>query len=188
VTQAQLEVAGMTKAKAHRLDPAKKATGRPRLKFDQAIADRICEAIVQGKSLRRICAAKDMPSVTTCMKWLREDAIFAQQYARAKEEQADGYADELIELANEATATNANAIRVRADILKWVCSKLKPRRYGDRLDVRHEGQASGLTIVLAELTPDQRAATVAPVGTVRDVEDAQIVGQLPAPFPGEVTH
>lgn len=114
----------------------KRGMGRPPREFTQVVGDRICEQIVAGKSLRRICQAKAMPSVTTVMKWLREDPDFASQYARAREEQADGYADELIDLAKKANEDNAQAIRVRADIIKWVCSKLKPRKYGDRLELQ----------------------------------------------------
>lgn len=115
--------------------PAKKKRGRPARDYDPKVADRILEQIIAGKSLRRICAAKHMPGTTTVMKWLRETPEFQQRYARAREEQAEGYADELVDLARKATADNAHAIRVRADIIKWVCSKLKPQRYGDRLGV-----------------------------------------------------
>lgn len=118
-----------------------------------------------------------MPSLTTCMKWLRERADFADQYARAREEQADGYADELIELAHQANETNAQAIRVRADILKWVCSKLKPKRYGERLDV------SGEVTSVHKLTlgdPDARLLEVArTIGAVLAAADR--IKSLPAP-------
>ncbi len=114
----------------------KRGRGRPPRELTQAIADRLCEQIVAGKSLRRICKAKSMPSNTTVLGWLRDHPEFARQYALAREEQADGYADELIDLASKANADNAHAVRVRADIIKWVCSKLKPRKYGDRLELQ----------------------------------------------------
>lgn len=118
--------------------PSKRKTGRPRSEFDQKTADRICDQIIEGKSLRRICTEKWAPSKKIVLRWLKENAAFAAQYSRAREEQADGYADELMELGKQANSENAHAIRVRADIIKWVCSKLKPKRYGDRLalDVR----------------------------------------------------
>jgi hypothetical protein len=113
----------------------RKKPGRPRIEFDEKVADRICEQIMDGKSLRRICTQKAMPTKKTVLRWLEENPSFASQYARAREEQAEGYADELIELAKKANAENAHAIRVRADIIKWACSKLKPKKYGDRIDV-----------------------------------------------------
>jgi hypothetical protein len=133
---------------------AKKKPGPPRVEFDQAIADRICEQIVDGKSLRRICGFKWCPSKKIVLRWLEENEGFRAQYARAKEEQAEGYADELIELGRQATSENANAIRVRADIIKWVCSKLKPKRYGDRLDLNAKVDA---TVEHSELSSEDLA-------------------------------
>jgi hypothetical protein len=114
--------------------PKKKRTGR-QSEFNQRTADRICAQLAEGKSLRRICARKDMPQKRTVLRWLEEKPDFAAQYARARDEQADGYFDELMDLQQRANADNAHAIRVRADIIKWACSKLKPKKYGDRLGV-----------------------------------------------------
>lgn len=113
--------------------PAKKKVGRPSMEFNQKTADRICELIADGKSLRTICKYKLMPSRPTVLKWLREVNAFAIEYARAHEDQAEFYAEELLSLSKQANSENANAIRVRADIIKWVCAKLKPRKYADRV-------------------------------------------------------
>lgn len=141
----------------------KKKPGRKRIEFDQTVADRICDMIIEGKSLRRICAMKAMPTKKTVLRWLDESPGFQTQYARAREEQAEGYADELVELAKKANSENAQAIRVRADIIKWACSKLKPKKYGDRLaidaDVKVEqtpGWARSLYNVTAHSPAEQR--------------------------------
>lgn len=118
--------------------PEKPKRGRPRIEFDQKIADRICEQIMAGKSLRSICLQKAMPTKKVALRWLEEHPAFATQYAKAREQQADGYFDELMDLQKQANADNANAIRVRADIIKWACSKLKPKKYGERLAVDAE--------------------------------------------------
>lgn len=97
--------------------------------------DKICRLMAQGLSLNRVCKLRDMPSMTTVFRWLREDASFAQQYALARESQADTLADSIIDLADKVTPLTANADRVRIDALKWVASKLKPRRYGDRVEL-----------------------------------------------------
>lgn len=120
----------MTDQKAPNRKPA-----RPRTEFNQKIADRICDKIIEGKSLRRICSEKWAPQKRTVLRWLEDNPTFAAQYARAREEQAESYADELMELGKQANSENAHAIRVRADIIKWVCSKLKPRKYADRVGV-----------------------------------------------------
>ena len=57
----------------------------------QTLADEICEHIGDGKSLRSFCEQEGRPSAPTVCRWLRmeETAWFAEQYARAREAQAD---------------------------------------------------------------------------------------------------
>ena len=114
--------------------------GKPKTWTDdkrKAAQDVICERIADGESLRAICQANDMPSVTLAKHWLRDDASFAAQYARAREDQADHYAEEIIAIAD--TEEDAAKARVRVDARKWVASKLKPKKYGDKLDLNHSG-------------------------------------------------
>jgi len=121
-----------TKAKA-------KKTGRPSL-YSQEIADIICSKIAGGKSLRSICSVGKIPSIETVRRWLssREKADFCAQYMRAREEQADYYADEIIEIAD--TEGDSNKARVRIDARKWVASKLKPKKYGDKQHLEVSGE------------------------------------------------
>lgn len=141
------------KKKATKKEPPKKA-GRPEV-YTQELADKLCEAIATSqKSLRTICSQKDMPSVATVLKWLREDTNgFAAQYARAKEEQADLLVEDMIDIADDGKndlmeiklgrgktmkvedreVTNRSKLRV--ETRKWIASKLKPKKYGDKLDV-----------------------------------------------------
>lgn len=137
--------------------------GRPS-SFNQEIADKICEIIsTSSKSLRTICQAENMPCVATVLNWLAQgdnpdaDPVFKSflaQYARAKEEQADFLAEEMMEIADNKTddkekfgvgAAVVNRARLQVDTRKWIASKLKPKKYGDRLDLNHEG---GQTIVV----------------------------------------
>lgn len=113
-----------------------KKRGAPRFEFNQRIADRILEAIVDGKSLRSICELQSMPSRSTVLKWLEENPSFADRYAHAREAAADSFADYIVALAAAANENNYNSIRVKVDALKWIASKLKPKRYGDRLELQ----------------------------------------------------
>jgi hypothetical protein len=118
--------------------------GRPS-KFSDKLADRICERIANGESLRSICADKNEPGKRTVMTWLSSNEAFRHQYARAREDQADHYADEIIEIADNEADTNR--ARVRIDARKWKASKLAPKRYGDyqRLQAKLEHGFSELS-------------------------------------------
>lgn len=109
--------------------------------YNQEIADKICEAIADGQSLRSICSADDMPNKATVFRWLDKHKEFGDQYARAREEQAESLADEIVNIADSSLPEHANHARLRVDARKWVASKLKPKKYGDKLDVdaKHSG-------------------------------------------------
>ncbi|MEF0939621.1 terminase small subunit protein [Rhizobium sp. BR 362] len=127
-------------------------TGRPS-DFTQAIADAICEQLSEGKSLRTICGDEDMPAKATVFRWLAAHDTFRDQYARAREAQADALFDEILDIANTPVTgektkidadgkviemTKADMIehrRLQIDARKWVAAKLRPKVYGDKLDV-----------------------------------------------------
>ena len=100
--------------------------------------------------LRVICRADDMPAKASVFRWLGLHKEFSDQYARAREEQAEALADEIVSIADEQEATvrthdgmtevtfDSVAVarnRLRVDARKWVASKLKPKKYGDKLDI-----------------------------------------------------
>ena len=74
--------------------------GRPS-EFTQEVADAICEAIADGKSLRKICDGEDMPTKTSVFRWLNADKAFSDHYARAREAQADTMADDILDIADD---------------------------------------------------------------------------------------
>lgn len=96
-----------------------------------------------------ICAGDSMPGATTVYRWLGENEVFREQYARAREDQADTLADEIIDIADEqAEVTKEDGTtydpdvgrdKLRVDARKWVAAKLKPKKYGDKVDVAHSG-------------------------------------------------
>lgn len=125
------------------------AGGRP-TDYNQAIADKICELIAEGESLRKICAADDMPAKATVFRWLGLHKEFSDQYARARDEQAESFADEIVAISDESETTVKTSDgftevvfdnvavqrnRLRIDARKWVASKLKPKKYGEKIDV-----------------------------------------------------
>lgn len=130
----------------------KKPVGRP-TKYSQDLAERICEAIAtSNRSLVNICKDNKI-GITAVFRWLDENEGFRNQYARARECQADFLADELISIsddsANDTIVTDKGEIpnnewinrsRLRVDARKWVASKLKPKKYGDKIDVTTAGE------------------------------------------------
>jgi hypothetical protein len=114
--------------------------GRPS-KFSAKLADAICERIAGGESLRAICKGDDFPDLSTVIRWLADDryAEFRQHYERAREIQADHFVDEIVEIAD--TEPDPQIAKVRIDARKWVAGKMRPKKYGEKIDVEHSGNA-----------------------------------------------
>jgi len=130
-------------------------------KYSEELTDEICCRIADGESLRRICEDEGMPHRDTVRKWLGEREEFSGQYARARDEQADYYADEIIEIA-DSSGDDVALGRLKMDARKWVASKLKPKKYGERLTNEITGKDGGplevqFTDVLREINERKRA-------------------------------
>lgn len=114
---------------------AKKKVGRP-TKYSTRLAAKICQQLAEGKSLRTVCKSDKMPSASTVFLWLSIHSEFSEQYEKAKQESADALVEDMLDIADDPKL-NPNDKRVRIDTRKWISSKLKPKKYGDR--VTHVG-------------------------------------------------
>lgn len=123
--------------------------GRP-TDYGDEVVDLICSRLAVGESLNRICKDADMPAMSTVFGWLSKHPEFLEKYTRAREAQAESHADQLVEIADNPDI-DANHKRIMVDARKWVASKLKPKRYGDKLDLDHSGNV-GLTVTVKRLT------------------------------------
>jgi hypothetical protein len=112
--------------------------GRPSI-YSEELADRICQGLMNGESLIKVCLAKGMPDRVTVIRWIGRDLAFATRIAHAREAQADYMDDLILDTAAMATSENANAIKVKIDAYKWRASKLAPKKYGDKMDVGFTG-------------------------------------------------
>lgn len=147
----------------------KHPVGRPS-KYSQELADDVCSYLSTGESLRTVCTHKGMPEARTIFRWLREKEDFCQQYTRAKQEAADALAEEIIDIADDGTndymtitkgdysynvedkeVTNRSKLRV--ETRKWIMAKMKPKKYGDKVDVTSGGEKIETnTIVLSDFS------------------------------------
>jgi hypothetical protein len=122
--------------------------------------------LAMGESLRTACAREGMPGMTTVFRWLGASNTepwaqdFREQYARAKEEAADAMAEEILYISDNTvegeivvtkpdksgkmvTETRKEDMlghrRLQVDTRKFLMAKMKPKRYGDKLDLTSGG-------------------------------------------------
>lgn len=143
--------------------------------LDREVAAKVLAQIAAGSSLTSICKRPGMPSMTTFMRWLGEEDAdeLREQYARAREAQAELMAEEIIAISDEECTTvradkhgtrdegggntevlfDATAVarnRLRVDARKWLLSKMAPKKYGDKLE--HTGPNGGAIHVQSTVT------------------------------------
>ena len=155
-------------------------TGRP-TDYNEDIAARICAELADGRSLRSVCRQDDMPDKATVFRWLAAHESFRDQYARAKEESADALVDDMIDIADDArndwmeragddagagwmlNGDHVQRTKVRIDTRKWIASKLKPKKYSEKLDLTSAGDKlpAAQAIDLSKLPPDVLRAILA---------------------------
>lgn len=116
--------------------------GRPSI-FSDDLGDEICEGIASGKSLVSICASDSMPNPATVYRWLRMHDDFRGNYERAREDQADYHSDYILDIADDDSIDPQHK-RIMVDTRKWLASKHRPKKYGDRIHTEHSGSL-GLT-------------------------------------------
>lgn len=147
--------------------------------YTPELADRICAEIIDGKSVRTICKMEGMPSKRTIMYWLRIHAEFKKLYDIACVERSEAYAEEIVDIADDGSndwmereLDNGKSVtvvdhehiqrsRLRVEARKWICAKMKPRKYGEKIELEHTGSLDWAEQLqksrerAAELTPER---------------------------------
>jgi transposase-like protein len=156
--------------------------GRPTT-YTKDLQDIICERLAAGESMRSISRDENMPACSTMFKWLREHEEFSEQYAIAKEESADALVEDMLDIADNQVeqplvidgkpllddngkpilikdAVSVNHARLRVDTRKWAASKLKPKKYGDKIQTEHSGQVTHNMRDVTDMTDEELQAEI----------------------------
>jgi hypothetical protein len=121
-----------------------KAKTRPAMDAD--IFDAICDRLANGESLRAICSKTNVPSIWSFLRYVDREPDAAQHYARAREANGDYHGSSVAQLAADVVAgiVPPDVARVAMDAHKWTAGRLKPKVYGDKLEV--ESRVFNVTI------------------------------------------
>lgn len=143
-----------------------KEKGRPS-RYSAALAERICDHIRCGCSLRRAAGKEGIPQPTV-MNWARTNEAFSNQYARACEVRLSALEDKLLDLMEDGHQVAGcgliggnllNAVKLEVETIKWMLAKLMPKKYGDRKAVELTGANGGPV----EMITDQDEVRIASV-------------------------
>ena len=143
------------------MTPKQKSKHPAKDKLDAVGMDEICARTADCIPMRTIAADIGV-DWSTLAAYINASDERIQQYARAREAQADKFAEDIIQIADDGLndtftdddgneRTNQDVIarsRLRVDARKWLASKMAPKRYGDKTEaeVTHKG---GFTVTWA---------------------------------------
>jgi hypothetical protein len=137
-------------------------TKRPKKLRTPENAERICERLARGRTLRQIARELRIESASSITDWVRGDSEFAAQYARARDAGYERMADEIIEISDadctfEGRPDNAlvQQARLRSDNRKWFLSKVLPKRFGDKVTQEITGDPNAPLLTRIELVAVQ---------------------------------
>lgn len=164
--------------------PKSPKKGRPSL-YTEALAAKLCLRLAEGETLRAICRDQAMPDKATVLRWLADEAKadFRDQYAHARDMQADALFDQALEIADDVSGDwltdkdgkrvvdheNIQRSRLRVDTRKWAAGKMAPKQYGDK--IQHTGDGGGPIRVrpdLSKLTDEELDALACILGRAAD--------------------
>jgi hypothetical protein len=124
-------------------------TGRPTLKTPE-LCKEICERMAEGETLTNICRDADMPAWTTLHDWKQADESFRQALTRAREQQAEVWAEEIMSISDDDLPTHEaiGRARLRMQSRQWLAGKYNPQ-FADK--PTQVGVNVGVQVVLPEV-------------------------------------
>lgn len=102
-----------------------------------------------------------MPAKSTVFAWLIKHPEFVIMYNVAREMQAEALVDEIIEISDDGQRDYAkdedgrdrvdydhiSRARLRVDSRKWFASKMRPKKYGEKLELSGDKNAPVALII-----------------------------------------
>jgi Bacteriophage Sf6, terminase small subunit-like len=105
--------------------------GRPS-DYSAEISETICHRLLDGESLRNICADAGMPDKATVFRWLARHPDFRARYTIAREVRMDELLYEAVKIADNCALDRASikcaSRRIKARM--WQGGRMTPRKYG----------------------------------------------------------
>lgn len=151
--------------------------------YPPEVPETVCRLIAQGLSVREIGRIAGMPTTETIYEWVRTNRDgFSAQYARAREAQSERFAEELLEIADDASndwmernnpdnpgwQANGEHIqrsRLRSDNRKWLMARMAPRKWGDKVTLSGDPENPVNVLTQINLVP------VEPIRRLNDDRD-----------------
>lgn len=107
--------------------------------YTKDLGEEVCRRVADGQSLVKIIEELGLGGMGTIYDWTLEDGYFGENYARAREAQADAMDGKIHKVGEDVEAKKLDpaSARVMLEAYKWRAERLKPKVYGAQGQVTH---------------------------------------------------
>ena len=131
------------------------------------IANLIIEDVFEGVFLKD-SLVKQGVSASSFHRFLHDNIEFGRLYTRAQEAQAEFLAEEIVPIADNELI-DPNRARNMISVRQWRASKLRPGKFGEKLEVQVKAEAS-ITAAL-----DAATARSSAIGRPENIVEAEVI-------------
>jgi hypothetical protein len=130
--------------------PATVVTGIPTV-YSEKIGDLILQGIEEGKTLSKVLKQEGMPQLTTVLRWVEANPVFADRLRLARVAYAEALHDRIVDkaeglLESPASKSELESMKEGFAVLKWSAEKQAPEKYGSR---KVDGAQGGIVIQIS---------------------------------------
>ena len=105
------------------------------LELTTELTDQICQELMIGQPLTKICSRKELPSLATINRWITKHPSFAKQITQARKVGCQTYLDKMITELETASHKDVPILREKLHHYRWLAQKLLPALYGDKQEI-----------------------------------------------------
>ncbi len=138
----------------------------PRITITPELFEAILAQVAEGRSVSSVLEPEGMPHRSTFHDYVANTEGAADKYARACEERETRMFEQIEQIADDARndfmevarkdgskdvvfdREHVERSKLRIEARKWMLGKMRPKKYGDKLDVEHGGS------LVVHISPD----------------------------------
>jgi hypothetical protein len=101
--------------------------------YSEVIGETICQMIIEGWAIHKICKEPGFPTISILSTWRRENSSFEEMIRQAFRERGEYHRDKVLEIAekNEDAATDEiGGAKLAIDSHKWLAQTDNHERFG----------------------------------------------------------
>ncbi len=151
--------------------------------WSEALEDQIVGLVSEGYTMREISRLREYPPLNSMLRRMAESERFMDGLIRAREVAVYALADQIIDIADQATPDDVQVAKLRVEVRQWVMGRFNRRQFGDKLDV--DGMLGGAAgkLTISWQGEDKPANPMA--AKILDVKVTKSPGNAPGSHPSD---